>query len=97
MFISALFCSLVVYGLQDEGVKTTAQLVYQTALLESGFMLEDPKDFASRVYGQVKSGLNISPDAAIEEEDDVEEAEAETETKEPTKADDESDDVKDEL
>lgn len=64
---------------QDESVKHTAQLVYQTALMESGFSLPDPKDFASRIYGSVKSSLNINPDAAVEEEDDSEEA-AETET-----------------
>lgn len=60
--------------------------MYQTALMESGFILNDPKDFASRIYSSVKSSLSISPDAIIEEEDDVEEveAEAEAETKEAT-------------
>lgn len=66
------------FAFQDESVKQTAQLIYQTALMESGFMLQDPKDFASRIYSSVKSSLNISPDANVEEEDDVEE----TETKE---------------
>lgn len=70
------------FALQDESVKQTAQLMYQTALMESGFMLSDPKDFASRIYNSVKSSLNVDPDATIEEEDDVEEAEAETDTKE---------------
>ncbi|PPD84336.1 hypothetical protein GOBAR_DD18744 [Gossypium barbadense] len=52
----------------DEGVKETAQLIYQTALMESGFNLHDPKDFASRIYSSVKSSLYISPDATVEEE-----------------------------
>lgn len=65
---------------EDESVKETAQLMYQTALMESGFMLQDPKDFASRIYNSVKSGLNISPDAVPEEEAEVEETET-TETK----------------
>ncbi|KAH8479716.1 hypothetical protein H0E87_031453 [Populus deltoides] len=56
-------------------VKRTAQLMYQAALMESGFMFNDPKDFASRIYSSVKSSLSISPDAIIEEEDDVEEVE----------------------
>lgn len=72
----------VVKDPEDESVKQTAQLIYQTALMESGFMLSDPKDFAFRIYSSVKSSLNISPDATVEEEDDVEETEAETETKE---------------
>ncbi|KAJ0662158.1 putative Heat shock protein Hsp90 family [Helianthus annuus] len=58
----------------DASVKTTAQLMYQTALMESGFMLPDPKDFASRIYDSVKASLSISPDASVDEEDEVEEA-----------------------
>ncbi|PIN03526.1 hypothetical protein CDL12_23948 [Handroanthus impetiginosus] len=72
----------VVKDPEDESVKQTAQLMYQTALMESGFMLSDPKDFASRIYSSVKSGLQISPDATVEEEDDVEEAETESSAKE---------------
>lgn len=82
-------------------MKQTAQLIYQTALMESGFMLSDPKDFASRIYTTLKSSLNISPDATVEEEDDVEETEAQTETKEASAANDDADEepsaVKDEL
>lgn len=63
-------------------MKKTAQLMYQTALMESGFMLSDPKDFASNIYESVKSSLSISPDATVEEEDDAEEAEAEAEGEE---------------
>ena len=72
--------------------------MYQTALMESGFVLSDPKDFASRIYGQVKNSLNISPDAATEEEEDVEvEAEAESKTSEADSSKEEDLDVKDEL
>lgn len=63
-------------------MRQTAQLIYQTALMESGFTLSDPKDFASRIYSSVKSSLNINPDATVEEEDDVEEVETETDSKE---------------
>ncbi|KAJ7957884.1 heat shock protein 90 [Quillaja saponaria] len=73
----------VVKNPEDEGVKQTAHLIYQTALFESGFLLNDPKDFASRIYGSVKSSLDISPESVVEEEeDDVEEVEAESDTKE---------------
>ena len=60
-------------------MKQTAQLMYQTALMESGFMLENPKDFASRIYDSVKTSLNINLDAAVEEEEESEEPEAEPE------------------
>ncbi|CAL0303511.1 unnamed protein product [Lupinus luteus] len=95
----------VVKNPEDESVKHTAELMYQTALFESGFLLDDPKDFASRVYDSVKSSLDISPDAAVEEEDDTQEVEAESDTKEDastSKAEaeavnDENNDAKDEL
>ncbi|XP_074263965.1 endoplasmin homolog [Silene latifolia] len=82
---------------EDESVKQTAKLMYQTALFESGFLLDDPKDFASRVYDSVKSSLNISRDVAVEEEDDTEEPETETETKEESSTNAEDEGIKDEL
>jgi heat shock protein beta len=89
----------IVKNPEDEGVKQTAQLMYQTALMESGFMLSDPKDFASRIYDSVKTSLDISPDTVVEEEEeDSEEAEvaaAESSEKEAEVAGD--DDFKDEL
>ncbi|KAL3514781.1 hypothetical protein ACH5RR_027498 [Cinchona calisaya] len=66
---------------------------------ESGFMLDDPKDFASRIYNSVKSSLHISPDVAIEEEEDAEETEVESSNKEASDEDTaaETSGVKDEL
>lgn len=61
------------YGLQDDSAKQAAKLVYETALLESGFVLEDPKDFAARLYSVIKANLNVSPDAVVEEDEEVEE------------------------
>jgi len=75
-------------------VKQTAQLMYQTALFESGFLLNDPKDFASRIYDSVKTSLDISPDATVEEEDETE-VEVESETKEEAPASNEADEVND--
>lgn len=73
--------------------------MYQTALMESGFILNDPKDFASQIYDSVKSSLKISPDATIEEEDDAEEPEAEESSKKEASenVDSEPSDAKDEL
>ncbi|KAM0967640.1 hypothetical protein ACFX13_016396 [Malus domestica] len=92
----------VVKNAEDESVKKTAQLIYQTALMESGFNLPDPKDFASRIYSSVKSSLNINPDVAVEEEDDAEEVETETAATEAAatpevEADADADSLKDEL
>ncbi|KAF9622771.1 hypothetical protein IFM89_034006 [Coptis chinensis] len=72
----------VVKDAEDETVKQTARLMYQTALMESGFVLNDPKEFASSIYNSVKASLNVDPDAGVEEEDDTEEAEVQTDVKE---------------
>ena len=56
--------------LQDATAQQTAKLIYQTALLESGFLLEDPKEFASRIYSVMRTNLNVSPDATVEEEEE---------------------------
>ncbi|KAG2319215.1 hypothetical protein Bca52824_012428 [Brassica carinata] len=71
---------------KDKSVKETAQLMCQTALIESGFILNDPKDFAGRIYSSVKSSLKISPDAVAEEEVQAEETESSEEVTE-TKSD----------
>jgi heat shock protein beta len=57
-------------SLQDESAKEAAKLIFETALLESGFVLEDPKDFATRIYSVIKSNLNVSPDAEVDVDDD---------------------------
>ncbi|OEL25927.1 Endoplasmin-like protein [Dichanthelium oligosanthes] len=81
---------------EGEGLKQTARLVYQTALMESGFNLPDPKDFASSIYRSVQKSLDLSPDATVEEEDEAEE-QPEIEEKESAKEESEPSYDKDEL
>ncbi|KAJ0492875.1 putative Heat shock protein Hsp90 family [Helianthus annuus] len=81
---------------EDASVKTTAQLMYLTALMESGFLLPDPKDFASRIYESVKTSLSISRDAAVDEDDEVKETPEEAEVEKQTE-EESHEDVKDEL
>lgn len=44
-------------------------------MLESGFVLEDPSSFASRVYAAVGATMDIDPSERVEEEEEVTEAE----------------------
>jgi molecular chaperone HtpG len=60
----------------DKSVKDLVVLMYETALLASGFSLEDPQFHANRIHRMIKLGLGIEDDAAAETLMDTEPAAA---------------------
>merc|ERR1712072_225370 len=66
---------------EDKSAMDTAQVLFQTALIESGYEIADPSALVNRVYRLMSKELGVDPDAPQKEvevpEDDEEEAEEE--------------------
>merc|ERR1712066_940043 len=74
---------------EDGAALDTARVLFQTALIESGYEIADPSALVSRVYRLMSKELGVDPDAPLKEVEVPEEEEADEE-------DDDKDDEKDE-
>merc|ERR1711985_74590 len=79
---------------EDKVAVDSAQVLFQTALIESGYEIADPSALVSRVYRLMSKELGVDPDAPIKEVEVPEEEEAEEEDKD--EGDDSGDDSGDE-
>merc|ERR1711959_392835 len=73
----------------DKAALDSAQVLFQTALLESGYEIADPSALVNRVYRLMSKELGVDPDAPIKE---VEVPEGEEEEEEAEEDKDESGD-----
>merc|ERR1711959_407571 len=73
----------------DKKAIDTASMLFQTAMLESGYEISDPSALVNRIYSLMSAELGVDPDAPVKE---VEVPEEEEEAEEESKDDDDSDD-----
>merc|ERR1712086_992398 len=74
---------------EDAGAMDSAGVLFQTALIESGYEIADPSALVSRVYRLMSKELGVDPDAPIKE---VEVPEGEEEEEAEEEDNDDSDD-----
>merc|ERR1711866_7122 len=80
----------------DAAAMDTAQVLFQTALIESGYDIADPSALVSRVYKLMSKELGVDPDAPLkeieipEEEEEAEEEESGDDDKEEESEEDKS-------
>merc|ERR1711933_147434 len=67
---------------EDKAARDTSQVLFQTALIESGYEIADPSALVNRVYRLMSKELGVDPDAPLKEVEVPEEEEAEEEDKE---------------
>merc|ERR1712166_671196 len=77
----------------DKAALDTAQVLFQTALIESGYEIADPSALVNRVYRLMSKELGVDPDAPLTEvevpEGEEEEEEAEEEDKDDSEEEEE--------
>jgi len=62
----------VVADPSDEKVRDTALVMFDSALLNSGFTIENPTEFAERIRRTLSASLNVDPDAKMLTNEDLE-------------------------
>merc|ERR1712070_407819 len=78
---------------EDAAALDTASVLFQTALIESGYEIADPSALVNRVYRLMSKELGVDPDAPIKEVGvPEEEEEAEEEDKDDSEGDEEKSD-----
>merc|ERR1719330_1810880 len=84
---------------EDAAAKDTAQVLFQTALIESGYEIADASALVNRVYRLMSKELGVDPDAPLtevevpEEEETEEEEEEEEGEEEDASGDEEKEDL----
>jgi len=79
---------------ENDAAMDTAHVLFQTALVESGYEIADPSALVSRVYRLMSKELGVDPDAPLQEVEVPEDEEEEAEEEDAEDAEDDDQDAK---
>merc|ERR1711920_800759 len=85
---------------EDSAAVDTAQVLFQTALIQSGYDIADPSAPVNRVYRLMSKELGVDPDAPLKEievPEDEEEAEEDDKEDNGDDSDEDEDEKKEEM
>merc|ERR1711937_198881 len=77
---------------EDPAAMDTALVLFQTAMIESGYDVSDPTSLVNRVYRLMSKELGVDPDAPLTEVEIPEEEEEEAEEEDADASEDDEDD-----
>merc|ERR550539_1543897 len=80
---------------EDAAAMDTAQVLFQTAIIESGYEIADPSALVNRVYRLMSKELGVDPDAPLKEVEVPEEEEEEAEEEDEGGDDDDKEEAED--
>merc|ERR1711979_109525 len=80
----------------DAAAMDTAQVLFQTAVIESGYDIADPSFLVNRVYRLMSKELGVDPDAPLKEVEVPEEEEEEAEEEDKDEEGEEEEDTEEE-
>lgn len=60
--------SRVESGKDDEATRIAARSLFHSSLVESGFLVSEPRNLASDLHSLLSRSLNVDPDAPIDED-----------------------------
>merc|ERR1719198_2710068 len=85
---------------EDKSAVDSASVLFQTALIESGYEIADPSALVKRVYSLMSKELGVDPDAPLKEvevPEEEEEAEEDDDDKEESEGEEKDSEEKAEL
>merc|ERR1719478_999921 len=77
---------------EDQKAIDTATTLFQTAMIESGYEINDPALLVSRIYRMMSTELGVDPDAPVKEVEVPEDEEEADDDKDGDKDDDDKED-----